>query len=156
TLDYQDAFSKGYERMVKRASILMKLPVKMEWKRLEKYEHDVFDNFEHKLIVSEQDQKLIPHPGRGKMLIVPVGVDFDYWSPQRQEKKYDLIFSGHMNYPPNIESALFIANEVMPLLLKKKPDARLVLAGANPSKEIQRLQGSHMQVTGFVDDIRPY
>jgi len=156
TLDYQDAFSKGYERMAERSSLFMKIPLRMEHKRLAKYEGEVFDKFDHKIIISEQDRKLISHLNNNQIQIIPNGVDFDYWHPTDEEKKYDMIFAGNMNYPPNIESALFIANEVMPLLLKKKEDVRLVIAGANPSKEILKLNSDHIIVTGWVDDMRIY
>jgi polysaccharide biosynthesis protein PslH len=77
-----------------------------------------------------------------------------YYVPIEREKKYDLIFAGNMNYPPNIESALYIAQKIMPQLLKKKPDIKLVIAGATPAKEILKLESNNIHVTGWVDDIR--
>jgi glycosyltransferase involved in cell wall biosynthesis len=59
-----------------------------------------------------------------------------------------------MNYPPNIESALYIAQKIMPLLRKQKPDIKLVIAGATPSNEILKLESKNIHVTGWVDDIR--
>ncbi|MEO8086230.1 MAG: glycosyltransferase, partial [Bacteroidota bacterium] len=44
--------------------------------------------------------------------------------------------------------------KIMPLLKLKKPDAKLVIAGANPSKEVMKLQSESIKVTGWVDDIR--
>jgi polysaccharide biosynthesis protein PslH len=154
TLDYQDAFSKGLERLVKSSGILKKLPVRMEWKRMEKYERKIFDAFDNKIIISEQDRKLIPHPKHEEIKIIPNGVDLNYYVPMQREKKYDLIFAGNMNYPPNIESALYIAQKIMPLLLQKKPDTKLVIAGATPANEILKLESKNIHVTGWVDDIR--
>jgi sugar transferase (PEP-CTERM/EpsH1 system associated) len=154
TLDYMDAFSKGLERLAQRSSFLKKIAVTMEWKRMKKYEEKIFKHFEQHTIISEQDKKLIPHPENESLHVVPNGVDMQYYSPLVREKKYDLIFSGNMNYPPNIESALYMANEIMPLLLKKKPDAKLVIAGADPSSAILKLKSETIHVTGWVDDIR--
>lgn len=154
TLDYQDAFSKGYERQAKRENIFMKIPVMMEWKRMLRYEKSVFSDFENKVIISEQDKKLINHSDRSRIEVVPNGVDFNYYSPQLRDKKYDLIFSGNMNYAPNIESAVYIAGKIMPLLKKKRPGIKLVIAGANPSPEVMKLHGDGITVTGWVDDIR--
>ncbi len=61
-----------------------------------------------------------------------------------------------MNYPPNIESALFIANKVMPMLWKTNPELTLVIAGATPAYEVQKLKGKNIEVTGWVEDIRDY
>ncbi len=154
TLDYQDAFSKGYERQAQRETIFKKLPVMMEWKRMLKYEGSIFNKFKNKIIISEQDRDYINHPENKKIEVIPNGVDFNYYSPVVREKKYDLIFSGNMNYPPNIESAVYIAEKIMPLLKMKKPDAKLVIAGANPASEVLKLQSDSVKVTGWVDDIR--
>jgi sugar transferase (PEP-CTERM/EpsH1 system associated) len=154
TLDYQDAFSKGYERQAKRENFFRRIPVLMEWKRMLSYEKKIFDSFENKIIISEQDKELISHPDHSKIEVVPNGVDFNYYSPQLIDKKFDLIFSGNMNYPPNIESAVYIAEQIMPRLNKVKPDATLVIAGANPAPEVRKLNSGSIYVTGWVDDIR--
>jgi polysaccharide biosynthesis protein PslH len=154
TLDYQDAFSKGYERQAQRENIFKKIPVLMEGKRMKKYEGEIFNSFTNKVIISEQDRQLINHPDRRMIEVVPNGVDFNYYSPQLRDKKYDLIFSGNMNYPPNIESAVYIAEKIMPLLKMKLPRASLVIAGANPAPEVMKLKSESIKVTGWVDDIR--
>jgi sugar transferase (PEP-CTERM/EpsH1 system associated) len=154
TLDYQDAFSKGYERQAERENIFKKIPVLIEGRRMKKYEGKVFNDFKNKVIISEQDRQHINHPDRSQIEVVPNGVDFNYYSPQLRDKKYDLIFSGNMQYPPNIESAVYIAEKIMPLLRRKKSDAKLVIAGANPSAEVMKLKSDSVQVTGWVDDIR--
>ncbi len=156
TLDYMDAFSTGLERLSQRSSFLKKTVVKMEWKRMLMYEKKSFANFDHHTIISEQDKKLIPHPDHDKIQVIPNGVDTDFYHPVKQEKKYDLIFAGNMAYPPNVESALFIAKEVLPLLFNRKPGIKLVIAGATPAKEILALQSENIEVTGWVDDMRDY
>jgi sugar transferase (PEP-CTERM/EpsH1 system associated) len=154
TLDYMDAFSTGLERLSHRSSFLKKRVVKMEWKRMLRYERDIFNHFSHHTIISEQDKKLIPHPGNNKIQVIPNGVDTDFYRPVETEKKYDLIFSGNMTYPPNVESALFIANEIMPLLIKQQPGINLIIAGATPVPEILKLASDRIHVTGWVDDMR--
>ncbi len=156
TLDYMDAFSTGLERLSKRSAFPKKLAVKIEWKRMLNYERTVFNFFDHHTIISEQDKKLIPHPDHDKIQIIQNGVDLDFYHPAEREKKYDLVFAGNMAYPPNVESALFIANEIMPLLLLKHPGIKLVIAGATPAKEILQLKSANIAVTGWVEDIRDY
>src|SRR5262245_10087240 len=57
-LDYMDAFSKGYERLSSRLSWLKRALVRMEWKRLLRYEQAVFSDFDRQVIISEQDRDL--------------------------------------------------------------------------------------------------
>jgi sugar transferase (PEP-CTERM/EpsH1 system associated) len=156
TIDYMDAFSTGLERLSQRSSFPKKMFVKMEWKRMVRYESDIFSCFDHHTIISEQDKKLIPHRNRDRIFVVPNGVDFEFYHPVDLEKKYQLIFSGNMAYPPNVESALFIAREVMPLLVKRQPDFQLVIAGATPVKEILQLKNKNIEVTGWVEDMREF
>ena len=156
TLDYMDAFSTGLQRMAGRSSFPKKIILNMEWKRMVRYERNIFKHFNHLTIISEQDKKLIPHPDHHRIHIIPNGVDTDYYHPFESEKKYDLLFSGNMSYSPNIESAMFIAKEVMPLLIRERPDIKFVIAGAAPVPEILKLADSNIEVTGWVDDMRTY
>ncbi len=99
---------------------------------------------------------MIPHPDRDKITIISNGVDFNYFSPQNVEKKYDLVFTGNMGYPPNVNAAMFLAKEILPLVRKQKPGIKIAFAGATPHKSILDLQSDTITVTGYVDDLREY
>ncbi len=154
TLDYQDAFAKGMEKRIKKEPFYLRWLFNMEYKRLAKYEAEVFDLFENKIIISNQDRENIAHQNKGNIVVVPNGVDLDFFQPRQAAKKYDLLFTGNMAYPPNIESVVFLVNEVLPLLLKVKPDLKLLIAGANPVKRVIALESNNVEVSGWVDDMR--
>jgi len=154
TIDYQDVFSKGVERRIDLSPFYLKPLLKMEYKRLLKYEYDLFEIFDHKTIISLPDRDLIPHPDREKIHIIPNGVDTDFFKPMEIEKKFEMVFIGNMGYPPNVNAAEYLALEILPLVQKKHPEARLLLAGATPDKKVQNLESASVQVTGWVDDIR--
>lgn len=154
TVDYQDAFSKGVERRIAGAPWWFKPILKAETKRLLAYENLIFEYFDHKTIISEQDRELIYHADRKKIEIIPNGVDTDYFSPQEREKDYDIVFTGNMNYPPNVSGAEYLANEIMPIIWKRRPKATLLISGANPHPRVNALAGANIKVTGWVDDIR--
>ena len=154
TLDYQDIFSMGAKRRAESSSPLIKLFFMMEYKRLLHYEHDIFEKFEHKTIISHPDRDLLPHPLRNEVAVIPNGVDNEYFSPVKMEKTYDIVFTGNMGYPPNIDAARFIAEEIFPAVLKQFPKSTLLLAGANPNIKVQALQSSNITVTGWLPDIR--
>lgn len=156
TLDYQDVFSKGIERRINNSPFYLKPLLKQEYKRLLKYENEIFDHFDNKIIISKPDRDLIPHPEKEKIVIIPNGVDYEYFTPQTPEKEIDLIFTGNMGYPPNINGAEYLVNNILPIIKQHKPDVKLVIAGANPHKRILSLQSSGIQVTGWVKDMREY
>ena len=154
TLDYQDVFSKGMERRMATASCFMRPFLKLEYKRLLKYEHDIFEKFTNRIIISEPDRALIPHPGRDQIVVVANGVDTEFFHPLERPRAYDLVFTGNMGYPPNINAAEFLVNRILPIVTKRKPDARLLIAGANPNMRILVLRSPQVEVTGWVPDMR--
>jgi sugar transferase (PEP-CTERM/EpsH1 system associated) len=153
-LDYQDVFSKGIERRITGAPFYMKPFLKIEYKRLLNYEHDIFDHFEHKIIISGTDRDLIPHPDKNKIVVVANGVDTTFFCPLEREKQYDLVFTGNMGYPPNIESAEFLVNKILPAISRQFPGIRLLIAGANPHLRVMVLKSNQVTISGWVSDIR--
>ncbi len=83
TIDYMDALSSGLMRRAEGAGFLMKYLVKEEAKRLRNYEHLIFDYFDHHTIISEQDQQLIFHPDRNKIVVIPNGIDTVFFARKR-------------------------------------------------------------------------
>ena len=61
-----------------------------------------------------------------------------------------------MAYPPNINGAEYLIKKIVPLVKLKKPDLKVVIAGANPHNKIVALQASGIEITGWVTDIREY
>ena len=154
TLDYMDALSKGMERRIDTEPFYKSWFYKMETRRLKLYERSVFDYFEHQTIISNQDKQYITHPKRDKIVVVPNGVSENFFEQLNVPKKYDLIFTGNFSYAPNINAALFIANQLLPELAKHNHYPTVLLAGANPSTEVKALQNQQITVTGWVEDIR--
>ena len=66
-----------------------------------------------------------------------------------------LIFVGGFGHLPNVNAALWLAEEIMPLVWQSVPEARLLLVGSAPPLAVQALAGPLVEVTGFVPDIAP-
>ena len=154
TIDYQDVFSIGMKRRCKIAPFYMKPFFNMEYRRLKHYEHDIFDDFNIKTIISEQDRNLIDHPKKNDILIVPNGVDHEFYTPQECEKKYDIVFTGNMAYAPNINAVEYLANDILPLVWKKLPEAKMYIAGATPDPRVKKVASDRIIISGWLDDMR--
>ncbi len=155
TLDYMDALSKGIERRIEKTSWFLLPLFKSEYKRLRNYETIIFDYFNNVTIISEQDRGYIRHPEKNKIIVVPNGIDFDFFSPIVKEKKYDLLFFGNMNYPPNIDCAVYIAEKIYPILKYNGLNLKLLIAGATPHKKVLELNKQvDIDVIGWIDDQR--
>ena len=99
TLDYMDALSAGILRRVDRQPFYKKWLFKIEANRLLKYEQSIFDFFEHRTIISDQDRQLIAHPDKDKILCVPNGIDKSFFENVERPEKFDFVFVGNMSYP---------------------------------------------------------
>ncbi|MCX6311516.1 MAG: glycosyltransferase [Bacteroidetes bacterium] len=154
TLDYMDIFSKGIERRIGKVNILWRWVFKMEWKRLLNYEAAVSTDFDALTIISQQDRDLLPVKNPSLIHVIPNGVDTTFFTPMKSEKDYELLFNGNMNYPPNIESAIYLVKKILPIIRKKKPSIRVLISGASPASEVLALQSENVTVTGWVDDVR--
>jgi sugar transferase (PEP-CTERM/EpsH1 system associated) len=154
TLDYQDVFSKNVERRLATAPFYMKPFLRMEYRRLLRYENEVFGMFDNKIIISTPDRDLIPHPDREKIVVVRNGVDITFFLPMDREKQYDLVFTGNMGYPPNINAAEFLVHKILPLVQSRKPGIRILIAGASPNLRVSVLKSEQVEVSGWVPDMR--
>lgn len=154
TIDYQDVFSMGMKRRYEIAPFYLRPFFNMEYKRLRRYEHDIFDDFDVKTIISVQDRDDIEHPKKEEILIVPNGVDHEYYSPQQQEKKYDIVFTGNMGYAPNVNAVEYLANDILPLVWEKLPEAKMYIAGATPDPRVKKVASDKIIISGWLDDMR--
>lgn len=155
SIDYMDTFSKGIERRMQKAKGIKKIIFKIEFNRLKRYEETIFKYFNHSFIISEQDQLSFSFEEAKQINILPNGVDDAFFTPkEKPEKKYDLVFTGNMSYPPNVNAVIYIAKNIIPLIKEKYPNIQFLIAGATPTSQVKALANSNIQVSGWLDDIR--
>ena len=154
TIDYQDIFSYGMKRRADVASFVTRPIYTMEYRRLCRYEAAIFDDFDVRTIISEPDRALFPHEKRDEILIVPNGVDHEKYHPMDCEKKYDLVFTGNMSYAPNVNAVEYLADEILPIVWKSRPETTLYIAGATPDPRVKKAASDKIIVSGWLDDIR--
>ena len=153
-IDYMDAFSKGMERYAATAPFWIKPAAAAETRRLAVYERELFDQFDSHTVISAQDRDCIAHPDKSDIVVLPNGVDLEYYSPMDIPKKQELIFLGNMAYAPNIASVNYAVRKILPELDKLIPGCRLLIAGATPGKEVLDLASDRVMITGWLDDVR--
>jgi sugar transferase (PEP-CTERM/EpsH1 system associated) len=91
------------------------------------------------------------------------GVDADFFSPARDYANpfaaqiCPAVFTGAMDYRPNIEAVAWFADHVLPAMMRIEPRFEFWIVGANPAPAVRRLATRPgVNVTGRVDDVRPY
>lgn len=154
-IDYQDALSLNMRRRAAVSKGIKKLVFAREARLLSLYENSVFNKFDYRIIISEPDKEALTHPDKGEIVVIPNGVDHDFFIPDESaEKRYDVVFTGNMSYAPNVEGAIWLAKEIFPLVKKSMPHLTLLLAGASPVNSVKALESDDITVTGWIPDIR--
>jgi sugar transferase (PEP-CTERM/EpsH1 system associated) len=91
------------------------------------------------------------------------GVDLEYFRPDaafehvKGEGSPSLVFTGAMDYRPNVDAVRWFAADVLPLVRRRFPHAGLTIVGSNPTPDVVALgKRNGILVTGRVPDVRPY
>ena len=119
------------------------------------------------LVTGAEAQLLEAHAPelRGRTRVLENGVDATHFDPARLEGPDPwppgpgarLVFTGVMDYPPNVDAVLWLAGEVLPRLRAGLGPVRLAVVGARPSAAVRRLAAPpELVVTGRVADVRPW
>lgn len=133
--------------------------VRLEEKRVRRYEVDIMKAFDCGTVVARFDQEyLLKQDSRLNLAIVPMGVDLGYFQPAPKTADAPiLLFTGTMNYFPNADAAVYFSNEIFPRIRERHPNAQFYIVGNRPSESVKRLAAAEgVVVTGYVPDIRPY
>ena len=148
--------------MARRASVeprpAAKWYLKREAAKLRAYEAAVSPAFDVNVLMSAQDEALLLEMAPGlRTAVVPNGVDVDYFTPDRCAETPALIYTGGMNMFANRDAVLYFLTSIWPHITKETPDVRFYAVGQDPPRELAALAAadSRIEVTGFVDDIRP-
>jgi sugar transferase (PEP-CTERM/EpsH1 system associated) len=136
-----------------------------EARLLHRFERRAAAHFDRTLFVSHAEAELFNRltPGlENRVDYVHNGVDLDYFAPADHPSPFEpgtvpVVFTGMMDYWPNIDAATWFADVLWPDVLSRVPNARFAVVGANPPLEIRDLtKRPGIVVTGRVPDIRPY
>jgi sugar transferase (PEP-CTERM/EpsH1 system associated) len=96
---------------------------------------------------------------RARVHVIENGVALDAFRERSLTARQDeVVFCGVMNYRPNLEAAVWLAEHVWPLVRASRPNAKLTLVGARPPRRVRALAeaDASIEVTGTVPDVRPY
>ena len=87
--------------------------------------------------------------------VMPFMIDLPERASGFGPPRRDILFLGGYGHSPNIDAAVWMAQEIWPLIRHRMVGSRLVLAGANPTPEVLGLAASDILVPGRVDDLGP-
>lgn len=134
----------------------------VQWAKLWRYERDVCRRADAVLAVSREDGAALARLAPSTPVhVVPNGVDVAAWTPRPSPPVYPaeppaLVFTGKMDYRPNVDAVLWFVQEVLPYITARQPVVCYVV-GRDPHPRLERLRGrADVVITGAVADVRPY
>ena len=158
-MQFADLDSFKWQQYANRSAPPMRWVYSSEHRRLLAYERAIAHSFDHSLVCTAIERRdfesLIPG--------VPVstvgnGVDLEYFQPMGTTKKpASLVFTGVMDYLPNVDAVLWFCEQMLPLVRAAVPQATFTICGSRPTPEVQKLAAlPGVSVTGLVPDTRTY
>ncbi len=171
-MDFVDVDSDKWRQYAERRTGVLALPARWLYRResrtLLAFDRRVAARLDLSLFVSEPEaalfRRLAPESA-AKTFAVTNGIDADTFSPDRAYPRPAvldgpgpvLVFTGTMDYWPNVDAVSWFAAEILPRIQATRADARFVVVGANPTAQVRALANrAGVAVTGRVADVRPY
>jgi len=165
-VDFVDVDSDKWRQYADKKSWPMSWLYGYEAARLLDYERQVARDYDASLFVSAPEadlfRRLAPESG-AKIGHFSNGVDTDYFTPEAahanpyQPGERALVFTGAMDYWPNVDAVQWFCDNVFPALRERFPELRFYIVGSRPNPAVQALgQRPGVTVTGTVPDVRPY
>ncbi|WP_353229202.1 TIGR03087 family PEP-CTERM/XrtA system glycosyltransferase [Novosphingobium sp.] len=120
------------------------------------------------LLITAQERDLfasqLADPAGVNLAVLGNGIDAGYFSPDAVTPEPSLagpgpyiVFTGQMDYAPNIAAVTMFAHDVMPLIRARHAQAQFAIVGREPAAGARALDGVNgTRVTGQVDDVRPW
>lgn len=137
-----------------------------EGRRLAGWEARVAQDFDATLLVSRDEAALLQArvpQARARIGAFENGVDADYFSPARDypnpypDGTLNIVFTGAMDYWPNIDAVTWFADRVFPAIREAVPAARFSIVGSRPGAAVLALaRQPDVAVSGSVADVRPW
>ncbi len=165
-MDFVDVDSAKFESYAQKAAFPMKRIYAREADLLAKFEAQVGEQADISLLVSEAEAELFKERTglqNPRIRALTNGINARFFDPRlvesapqmAQENAINIVFTGQMDYLPNIEAVTWFSQEVMPLIAAQTPHAHFWIVGRAPTATVQALDGRNQtHVTGEVDDVR--
>ena len=158
-MQFAELDSSRWGQYAQRSRVPLRWIYAIEQRRFFAYEQHIARSFSHALVCTAAEQhdfeRLIPGV---PVSLVGNGVDLDYFCSRGVAKQGgSIVFTGVMDYLPNVDAVVWFCDQVLPIVQKQIPEASLTICGSRPAAAVRRLARRRgVTVTGRVPDTRPY
>jgi sugar transferase (PEP-CTERM/EpsH1 system associated) len=165
-LDMVDVDSEKWRAYATRRATPLRQIYAREGRRLFDFERHAAGEFDATLFATSAEADLftsLAPEAEARVVMMKNGVDLDCFDPAASyANPYPrgtpvVVFTGSMDYRPNIDAVTWFTKSVLPLVHERRPDLQFWIVGRNPAPIVRRLGAlPQVRVTGEVADVRPY
>ncbi|MBI4528310.1 MAG: TIGR03087 family PEP-CTERM/XrtA system glycosyltransferase [Deltaproteobacteria bacterium] len=159
-IDFVDADSEKWRDYAQRHPLPMSWVYRLEAERLARYESEAAGLFDRSIFISEKEANLVRSRVNGVSIsVITNGVDTEFFHFKRacSIDSSRIVFTGTMDYFPNVDAVQYFCRDIFPLIKKDLPGASFDIVGRNPTRRVTKLaRQPGVNITGSVADIRPY
>ncbi|MBN1201478.1 MAG: glycosyltransferase [Anaerolineae bacterium] len=133
----------------------------IQWRRLTRFERQVCESVDHVIAVSEADAEAFQRLAPGcAVSVVPNGINtlpYAEGDSSLDLGDHALVFTGSMGYRPNVDAAIWFADQVLDKVRARVDDAKFFVVGSHPHRRLDVLrEREDVEITGWVPDVNPF
>ena len=124
--------------------------------KLQSYLRTLLPRFSMSTVVSEKEKELLQSlvPGYPAIEVIPNGINLDaYTDIDVEPQPGKLVFTGSLTFSPNYQGMQWFTSRVLPQIIEAYPEVKLTITGKTDG--INLPGGKHVQLAGYIDDVRP-
>ncbi len=159
-MHFAELDSDKWQQYSEQGGALSRWLYRREARRLLAFEDEVARDFDASIVVSDVERELFERRIRGIVpSVLPNGVDVEHFQSagDDQRQAHTLVFTGVMDYEPNVDGVRWFAEQCWPGIRRRFPAARWLIVGSKPTAEVKALATlPGVEVTGRVPATPPY
>jgi O-antigen biosynthesis protein len=127
-----------------------------EWQEMQVMEVTAAQAADITIVVTDVEQRILEELNVTNVRVIPnIHKIYDRPVPKFSDRA-NILFIGGYYHTPNIDAAIWLCQEIMPLIWAKHPEIHLTLLGSNPSPKVKALKSDRVSVPGYIKDVEPY
>ena len=142
------------------ASLVRRLYAAANWRKLRREELSTYGAADGVYLCSAADERRLLGEIPGvRTAVIPNAADVEFYQPRPTDPPPDgrtVVYFGLLSYVPNIDGVTHFAKTIWPRIADAHPAARLKIVGRGPPPSLLALAGPRVELTGFVEDLRPH
>ncbi len=142
------------------SSLVRRLYAEANWRKLRREELAAYRDADGVYLCSAADeQRLLDEVPEARTAVIPNAADVEYYQPRANDPPPDgrtVVFFGYLSYVPNVDGVIHFVQDIWPRIAEAHPEARCKIIGSAPPPSLLALAGPRVELTGFVQDLRPH